>query len=182
LAYSILIDKVRRYYYHEGGNSVPIEFQFNEPQFMEAILDSIVNYNGPMVEIPITHFLGSFDYSVVSSGSDRIKFRIDNRTDLSSGTHLPGRFPPSNERNNPLSLEEVITENPSLADRNAIDLLHERPDIISILRLKYREETGGAGGGVMFQTFTWTERRLCDFERLPWPVYLYFLDIRQSKE
>ena len=181
LAYSVLIDQVRKHYYdsREGDLSVPTELRFNIPQYSEALLDAFVNYNGPMVEFPITHFLGSFDYTVVRSGLDRIRFQIDNRTDLSSGTHLPGRWPPDDQRNNPLSLEQVIDESPQLANRNAVELLNERPDIISILKIQERTETGGLGGGAMRQTFTWTERRLmCGLENLPWPVYLSLLDVR----
>ena len=51
--------------------------------------------------------------------------------------------------------------------------------IVSILEPWSREETGGAGGGVMTQTFVWTERYLdCGLERLPWPVVLLFIDVR----
>jgi hypothetical protein len=62
-------------------------------------------------EFSITHFIGSFDYSVTREG-DRVRFEIHNQTDRASGTHIPLRFPDDGYT---LSLEELVREKPLLA-------------------------------------------------------------------
>ena len=84
----------------------------------------------------------------------------------------------------PLSLEAIITEEPLLAYLPASVLLAFYHDadgnpIVSILRPRTRDQTGGKGGGAMTQTFVWNERYLdCGLEKLPWPVDLLFIDVR----
>jgi hypothetical protein len=119
LAYARVMDELRRRFYQEGNIPKPgesPEFKFNLPEYMVSLEDILISGE----PLPIVHFLGSFDYQVVHFGdawtkADRVTFKIDNQTDLASGTHLPGRFPPEDQRHNPLSLEQVITDYPLLA-------------------------------------------------------------------
>ena len=106
LAYARVIDELRKRFYREGNIPKPgesEEFKFNPPEYMRS-LDDILISGEPL---PIMHFLGSFDYQVVHfsevrTKTNRVVFKIDNQTDLSSGTHLPGRFPPESQKDDPL--------------------------------------------------------------------------------
>jgi hypothetical protein len=180
LSRSILFDgEIRQQFYRSKKESISGEMEFNVPEVLVALLDAI-NPNTGEISFLLTHFLGSFDYKVTRSSSDRVEYQISNRTDLSSGTHLPTRFPPEKERNNPYSLEKFIEEYPLLASMEASYLIAGNPRIVSILAMQTRSETGFLqGGGTMFQTFKWSERYLgCGFENLPWPVRLTMLDVR----
>jgi RHS repeat-associated protein len=178
MARSVLLDEVRKEFYSNGDISVPKERKFNE-EFALAFLDAIDPVSGNF-HYPLTHFLGSFDYKVVKVASGRVEFQIDNRTDLASGTHIPFRFPPDNERTNPYSLEQFIQEHPEMGNEGVLDVLMGYPEIVSILEPRTRQETGLLmGGGNMYQTFKWSEQHLdCGLQNLPWPVYLPLLDIR----
>jgi hypothetical protein len=178
LARSVLLDEVRKEFYSNGDITDLKEKRFNIPEFGMALLDA-VNMGTGEISFPLTHFLGSFDYRVVRL-SDRVKFQIDNRTDLASGTHIPLRYPPDDERDNPYSLEQFIQEHPEMENEEVLDILIGRPEIVSILRRRDRSATGLLmGGGDMRQTFNWSEKHLdCGLEKLPWPVYLPLLDIR----
>ena len=72
---------------------------------------------------PIMHIMGSFDISIQDIGNGRVKFNVHNRTDLASGTHFLNRFPPDDQKTNPLSLERVIEEFPALGYQEAVDVL-----------------------------------------------------------
>jgi RHS repeat-associated protein len=179
LARSVLLDAVRKEFYTAGDISVPKESKFDVPEFGMALLDAI-NVGTGEISFPLSHFLGSFDYKVVKSSSDRVEFQIDNRTDLASGTHIPLRYPPYDERDNPYSLEQFIQEHPEMENEGVLDVLMDHPEIVSILESRTRQETGFLmGGGNMYQTFKWSEQHLdCELRKLPWPVYVLFLDIR----
>jgi len=179
LAGSVLLDEVRKEFYINGEIITPKERKFNVPEFVLALLDGIDLTSGEF-SLPLTHILGSFDYRVVKSSSDRIEFQIDNRTDLASGTRIPLRFPPDNSRDNPVTVEQIIQEHPEMENMGILEILSNHPEIVSILEPRTRGETGFLmGGGNMNQTFRWTEKRLdCGFEKFPWPVYLPLIDIR----
>jgi RHS repeat-associated protein len=179
LARSVLMDYVRKEFYATGDISVPKERKFNIPEFGLALLDAIDAGTGG-ISLPLTHVLGSFDYRVVELSSGRVDFQINNRTDLASGTHIPLRYPPDNQRNNPLSLEMVIQEHPEMENMGVMEVFINHPEIVSILAPRSRSETGLLmGGGNMYQTFKWSERLLdCGLQKLPWPVYQSLLDIR----
>ena len=179
LARSVLLDAVRKEFYATGDISVPKESKFDIPEFGMALLDAI-NVGTGEISFPLTHFLGSFDYQAVTSSSGRVEFQIDNRTDLASGTHIPLRYPPYDERENPYSLEQFIQEHPEMENEGVLDVLMDHTEIVSILEPRTRQETGFLmGGGNMYQTFKWSEQHLdCGLQKLPWPVYLLFLDIR----
>ncbi len=179
-----MLDNIRREFYKGDGN-YPAKLSFNPLEFMIALNDI---YSANIIhspDFPITHFLGSFFYTVEDTNSSRIKISIDNRTDMASGTHFPFRFPPKGEDEFPLSLEQVVQARHDLANRLASDLIMNYRDvdgrrIISVLRPLTRHQTmGGIGGGLMSQFFTWTESNLsCEIQQLPWPVYLPLLHIQ----
>jgi hypothetical protein len=177
LARSVLLDEVRKEFYSNGDITELKERRFNIPEFGMALLDSI-NVGTGEIFFPLTHFLGSFDYRVIKS-SDRVQFQINNLTDLASGTHIPLRYPPNDERDDPYSLEQFIQEHPEMETKGVFEVLMDHPEIVSILRQRNRSATGFLmGGGNMQQTFNWSEKYLdCGLQKLPWPVYLPLLDI-----
>jgi hypothetical protein len=176
LAASELIDRIRRQFY-SGEPLDEDTLHFNIPEFMSATVDMIsVIQARQRYEFSITHFIGSFDYSVTREG-DRVRYEIHNQTDRSSGTHIPLRFPKDGYT---LSLEELVREKPLLMDAFLLEVIHSgKYPIISILEAKSRTETGpGEGGGNFSQTFIWTERDLGLTELPPWPSYLDEIDIQ----
>jgi len=172
LARSLAIHRVRMNYYLWGN--VP----YHEERF-----DTIGQYLMEWQDFrsasgfPLMHIMGTFEISVDDVGGNRVRFIVENRTDLASGTHFLGRFPPWEQRENPLSLEQVIDEDSSLENQPAVWVLRNTV-IVSVLKAQRRTETAsGMGGGNLWQTFVWTEKNLCDLY-LIWPQYLDFLEIR----
>ena len=167
-------------------------YEFDNAEFIIATIDAW-KVNDPMnfdimplidVPMPITHFLGSFDYKITKYGQHRVKFVVHNVTDLESGTRLPPIIggTPTYEAGNATSIEELIWENPLLAVETVATLLENNP-VISVLSPRTREQTSFlTGGGDMVQTFTWFERYdPCVVERYPWPAVLNFLVIDRTQ-
>ncbi len=156
LAKSILIADERTLYYNAGDISEPTLRKFNHGEFLASIMNDTRNLSKPSV--PISFFLGSFYYQVrtVESGS-RVGFRIDNDTTLASGSHIVGRFESEGFRDD---VETLIDQDPSLTNKPLYEILRDEKTykVISILKRRTREESP-AGGGNLYQTFTWTERR-----------------------
>lgn len=176
LAGSELVDRIRRQFY-AGEPLEEATLYFNIPEFLSATVDmAAMIQTRQQYEFSITHFIGSFDYSVTQEG-DRVRFVIHNKTDRSSGTHIPLRFP---EGGYTYSIEELVRQEPLLADAFLFEVIHSgKYPIISILESKSRAETGpGEGGGDFTQMFTWTERKLELTELPPWPTYLEEIDIK----
>ncbi len=181
LARSELVDRIRRQVYAGGEPLTEETLEFSIPEFVSATGDMIAGLRErEAVEFSVTHFIGSFDYTVEREG-ERLRFAIHNQTDRASGTHLPTRFPSGGFTQ---SVEALVEEDPGIADAYLFELLRSpRYPIVSILEPKSREETLAAeeeGGGAFTQTFTWTENVL-PFEAgdLPfWQEYLPLLDIR----
>lgn len=132
---------------------------FNGPEFALATLDMRL-----WDLVPIAHFIGSFYVEVVPLPSGRIGFRIDNDTSLESASHFRGRYP---QEGYILSVEEVIERNQGLRSEPQRTVVSRYP-VVSILRPLRRSETHGAeGDGLMWQTYTWSERWLdCPTDRL----------------
>jgi hypothetical protein len=176
LAQSELLDQIRRQYY-SGQPLDQSTLYFNIPEFFSASTDMLLLLQQrERLEFSITHFIGSFDYSVTVDG-DRLQFEIQNQTDRSSGTHIPTRFP---EEGYTETLEHLMQINPAIGDTFLFELISSaKYPIIAVLDTKTREETtGDEGGGVFEQIFTWTER-LTDYADLPaWPQYVDELDIQ----
>ena len=180
LADSLAIHRVRARYYTSGG------IQQTEEKF-GSLITYLMEYRDLRIhggEFPIVEVLGSFDVAVSSAENNRIKFWVHNRMDLASGTHLVGRFPPEGQRENPLSIEEVVSKNPSMRDLPAWWLIAtysdpHRGNIVSVLRPVSRALTPtGFGGGIFEQTFLWSEKDIsCQIQSISWPTYLPLLDI-----
>jgi hypothetical protein len=175
LSRSILLDEIRREYY--GGNGkYPKEQRFGSiSKYIKEWADLLVDQ-----EFPLVHVLGSVDVSVAGVGGGRVRFWVHNRTDLASGTHFIGRFPPEGQAETPYSLEDYVRDHPDQAGWSAGWLINTHSEIVSILSPRVRSETlGGMGGGNYDQTFVWSERYLgCEMQNRPWPVYLQLLDVQ----
>ena len=183
LVQSVLIHLERKSFYENSDQPIIDKtVKFNTKEFGLAWIDWLAlnaDINNPtsLPEANITHFLGSFDISIYKDGN-RIHFSVHNQTDRSSGTHFPGKFPP--EYN--LFLEDLI-DDPEIANDEFSDIVSSYP-IISILAPKTRVETSDwaipfpEGGGVMEQTFSWTEAFIpCEVMKYPYPSYNYFIDL-----
>lgn len=181
LAAAEMVDRIRRDYYRAGRDITGATMKFNAEEFLSATLDMLLKVRSrpENVEFSLTHFMGSFTYSVKRVG-DRLHFTVENQTDLASGTHLPLRFPDAGYTQ---SLEALVAREPQLADVFLLELVQSsRYSIISILEAKSREETRESldeGGGNLQQTFTWSEPYLSNFDELPpWPGYVGELELR----
>jgi hypothetical protein len=147
-----LIQEIRKRFYEEGEHGLGGTLEFKAREFALAWLDP-----APEEDLfTITHFMGTFDYEVSLLMSDRIGFTVRNETNLASGSHFRDRFEPEYYR----SLEELVSDKPYLKKQPLRKVLNEWP-VISVLSAKTRKQTQGSeGGGTMWQTFTWSERRL----------------------
>ena len=164
-------------------------YSFGNIEFVLATIDTWkegdqLHIDFPQLNIPVSimHFLGSFDYTIEKSGSGRIKYQVHNDTTLESGTRIPpilgGVDPLLGE--NAMSIEEIIWQNPGLANQTVTELMDDYP-VISVLESKKRGQTSLLeGGGTMEQTFTWYERYDPCLMRYPWPAVLEFLVIDRT--
>jgi RHS repeat-associated protein len=171
LARSTLIHDVRmRYYFTHGDTSGKMENRFGYGEFIRSIVFDMKNVG--KLSLPITFFLGSFYYQVVTLPGDKVGFRIDNSTDLASGTHIVGRF----DDNYHGSVEELIHDGVIDENKPLSDVVREH-NVISILSARTRDETSDPlGGGNLYQTYTWIEKRSAcpellwlDYIKLPEP-------------
>ena len=95
-------------------------------------------------------------------------FRIDNRTDLESGTHIAGIFPGVDYGG---SVEDLIYQGRIRGDEPLFEVMNTSfggKKVVSILSARTREKTGTTnalarahelGGGNLSQTFVWKEKR-----------------------
>jgi|GEM_PF-7085280 len=180
LAGSELVDRIRRQFYAEGDIRDEALLEFNTGEFLSATADMLIKlHERDEREFSITHFIGSFTYTVLREG-DRVHFTIINQTDRASGTHIPLRFPHGGYT---ATVESLAASDPALLDTYFFELLlSNRYPLVSVLDAKTRAGTDpeqGEGGGAFIQTFTWTETYQPDFDALePWPAYVEHLDIR----
>jgi hypothetical protein len=192
LAKSTLISDIRIKYYLHGDITGQNLKEFGYGAFIRSLSkDSLGSIT--KLSLPISFFLGSFNYQVVTLG-DRVGFRIDNRTDLESGTHIAGRFPLGGYSG---SIEELLARGEIRGSDRLLDVIHQK-NVISILRARTRTQTASEnplGGGNLEQVYTWTEERddcswwleflsyIPDTESVrviePWPDYQkYTQDVR----
>ena len=129
VAWSLVVDKVRKQYYEEGTYPNPMDF--GDPgAYIAEWADLLYDPN----EFPIAQIIGSFDISIAADGTDRIRFVLSNRTDLASGTHFIGRFPPPDHEYDPYTLEDYIHDHPGEANSSAGQIINTHRDIVAILR------------------------------------------------
>ncbi len=177
LAQSWWIHLLRLKYYVFGDVRDPTEQRYNLPQNLASI---VVDSRNSWYEfsVPVSWFLGSFKYQIRTiDNGERVGWRIDNDTTLESGTHVAGRF---KEEGYGGSVEDLISSNPELQTMPLHQVINDpqyKP--ISILSSRERGDSDPTlGGGNMFETFSWTERRSCYNMLRPYPVALLFLDIQ----
>jgi hypothetical protein len=157
------IDQIRAWYYtgQLGAGGIR-EYQFGILQQLQSFTDLYKSIGD--VSVSISMLMGSFWYQIVPlEGGNRIGFRIDNDTTLSSGSHVPGRYESGGYFLK--SVEDLIHDNSSLANKPIAEIIRD-PDtypVISILENRTREETGGQGGGNLYQTYLWSEEYDCDW-------------------
>lgn len=166
LASSAELHQIRSRFYENGNIPLHLE-EFNVPEFALATFDAF-----RYLDLPITHFLASFDIKVTGS-VDRVHFLVHNKTDLSSATHFRGHFETGGYNT---TVEDLIEGNRALGSRSLREIF-DQYKVISILRERNVHETDKQGGATHHQLFTWSERRFDCWPPLPWPTYLLFLDI-----
>jgi RHS repeat-associated protein len=190
LAKTLTIHQLRKKFYDGMISPGTDTYRFDNKELIIATIDAWkasdqVNFDivyNLDIPIPITHFMGSFDYRISKYGTNSIQFEVTNRTDLESGTRIPpilGGIDPLNAEQG-LSIEEIIRENPLLLGESVFTLIENYP-VISILDKKSRDATSLlGGGGTMWQTFKWHERYdECAMQHL-WPFYLDYLIIDRT--
>jgi RHS repeat-associated protein len=175
LAKSTFVQRKRLEYYFFGDTPVGEydEYRFNKVEQAQCMIDYLLDDRLKM-SLPLTCVLGTACYQVktVDNGGS-VGFRVDNRTDLESGTHIAGRFPGTEYGG---SVEELIEQGIIRGDERLVDVINQPfnngEKVVSILRERTRRETGEwtdflgfshqLGGGNLSQTFIWKENRdLC---------------------
>ena len=185
LAKSYTIHRLREEFYQGGGQDLAKEYSFGISEFFWATIDTLLDSDWVFNQGPplnITHFLGTFDCRITRSSSNKVGFRIQNVTDLASGSRIPpilGGVDP-NVRRDWTSVEKVLEEHPFLWPAPLMTIVDFFP-VLSILEPKTREETGGflglEGGGEMKQVFVWQEQYFAC--ALPsWPQIQSELELR----
>jgi len=139
------------------------EYKFNYGEQFQCALD-FRTFNIAAASIPIACVLGSFNYQIRNLKNGWIGIRIDNRTDLESGTHIVGRFPDEGYSG---SVEELLNSG-QIYDNMPLSSVFLRYQIISILSSRkhgqveqYRDLWGFThhlGGGNLSQTYVWKEK------------------------
>ncbi len=155
---SLIEQVIRPLGYSLGNTDRQEEYPFDIPEFVITAWYDIRKSAGKF-SLPISVFMGGFWYQfkIVDMGQ-RIGFRIDNDTTLSSGTHIGGRHEPKYFRD----VETLIDVFPYMANKPLYEIIRDEDNkLLSILRDRTRGETRGGGGGNLYQTFTWTEKRPC---------------------
>jgi hypothetical protein len=192
LAKTLTMHELRKKFYGGMIGSGTHKYRFDNQELIIATIDAWkasdqvnfdITYNLFDVPIPITHYMGSFEYSISRYGTNSIQFEVTNRTDLESGSRIPpilGGIDPLNAEQG-LSIEEIIRQNPLLLGASVFTIIENYP-VISILDKKTRGTTSGlGGGGTMWQSFKWHERYdKCSIEQYPWPSYLDYLIIDRT--
>ena len=153
---STLVNDIRmRYYFTHGETTHKREYKFNHLQFIRSITYDMLHSD--FSSLPISFFLGSFYYQIVSLPGDKVGFRIDNNTNLESGTHVAGRYPKDGFIN---SVEELLDKGDINGDDLLYDVINSPYRVLSILEPRTRDDTPNPlGGGTLYQTYTWTEKR-----------------------
>ena len=192
MAKTFTIHHLRREFYWEGNwRQEEREYVFDIGEAIRATLDTVVEsdptgYPLGLIGIPIniTHFMATFEYEIWRD-SLWVYWRVHNQTDLASGSRIPPLIGgvPVEQKEKGVSVEEVLETHPWYWQYKSIAAIIEEFDIISVLKAKTRDETGGflgtEGGGNMEQTFRWREQYFgCDL--WPWPAINTVLRIEEN--
>jgi RHS repeat-associated protein len=185
---SVHSQRIRAYQAGDTGPD-PVEYRFGVPQQLACLTDlRLAKSASP----PLTCVMGSYYYQIKAVPGpigEWLGFRIDNRTDLESGTHIALRFRGEEFGG---SVEELIL-NSEIKGNELLITVTNRPfnggKVVSILQPRDRANTGEweggllgsheLGGGNLVQTYSWLERRdPCPIPSiLIYPLYLSDLEI-----
>jgi len=171
LASSYSIMKLRREYMQLGGTNSPKEYKYLVGQQLVCPFDwSPWLSPTSFASVPLTCFMGSFYYQlkkVETTEGTFVGFRIDNRTDLESGTHIALRFPGGTYGG---SVEELLESKQISGTDPILEVLNTKYRsryVVSILRARDINDTGWytsslgtheLGGGNLVQTYAWMEK------------------------
>ena len=137
LAKSTLVQDIRQAYYQGDQHWQQDQLVFDAGGFIGATADLLIKLQESNVQdFSITHFLGSFDYSIEEK-NNRLIYTINNQTDRASGTRVPFRYADNGYET---SLEELIANDPNINNAYLLELMTSgRYPILSILEAKPRE-------------------------------------------
>lgn len=171
LASSYVIKRLRSEYLQFGETESPKEARFNVAEQISCFSDYRPWISlSQSLSIPLTCLLGSFYYQMkeISIGAKAyVGFRIDNRTDLESGTHIALRFPGEMFEG---SVEELIADEQITGREPVLSVLNTPyggKRVVSILEAQTQTDTGWytgslgtheLGGGNLIQTYVWMEK------------------------
>jgi hypothetical protein len=187
LAVSKLIHNKRLAYYVDGDTppgEAP-EYRFNLGEQAQCFLD-FRGFDVKHVSMPLSCVLGTIRYQIKTlDNGNWVGFRIDNRTDLESGSHIAGRFPPEFSG----SVEDLI-EHGEISGNTLLFSVFRTKDVVSILKRRSHGQTGEftdmwgnthqLGGANFSQTYVWKEKRdpcqpsfwpSLDLDIQPWTDY-----------
>jgi len=181
---SVHWQRTNAYLFGDTGPGIA-EYRYNLPQQIACMVDF---RNVTKLSMPLTCVLGSYYYqikTVRNQNGDWLGFRIDNRTDLESGTHIAFRFPGGLYEG---SIEELIANGEIQGSESLLTVANRSYNgkrVVSILRARDRDvtvpwesawgTTYQLGGGNLVQTYYWLEER----NPCPFPSILFqssFLD------
>ena len=161
---------LRRKYLEMGDTDGPQEVRFNLSQQLQCPFDYTYWNASSILSLPLTCFMGSFYYQLKTINTNEgtyVGFRIDNRTDLESGSHVAFRYPESGFGG---SVEGLILNGQITGNESILQVLNTAYDgkyPVSILNPLDQTETGfytsatlgthRLGGGNFQQTFVWME-------------------------
>lgn len=163
LANSQTLRKLRQKYVQFGETLHPREYQFDGAEQAQCISDYRPSTG---LSVPLTCFLGGFYYqlkTVNMNGSTFVGFRIDNRTDLESGTHIALRHASNGFSG---SVEDLIANHQITGNEPILQVMNNEK-AISILRALDRTKTDWytsslgtheLGSGNLVQTYVWMEK------------------------
>ncbi len=172
LSESTLLMALRRTYMQDGETTAPRESRFNVPEQVGCLSQGFW-HDG--LSFPITCVLGSVYFQLKTVNTDKgtyVGFRIDNRTDLESGSHIAFRFPDDVSGNSIFrgSVEDLVSSKQITGREPILDVMNQNyggKKVVSILNPLRRGETGWytsslgiheLGGANLTQTFVWMER------------------------
>ena len=125
--------------------------------------------------MPLTCFMGSFYYQLKTVHTYKgtyVGFRVDNRTDLDSGTHIAFRYSGDTLSGSTVggSVEDLIANKQIDGNRPILEVMNTSYGnryVVSILNSESSTDTGWytsslgtheLGGGNLIQTYVWLEK------------------------
>ncbi len=175
LSESSLLMTLRRKYMQDGETRGPEESRFNLLEQLACPFNYTPWHPESILSVPLCQVLGSVYFQLKTVNTDKgtyVGFRIDNRTDLESGSHIAFRFTGDIWGSSTFegSVEGLIRSRQIRGDEPILDVMNQAyggKKVVSILDPLTRNQTGqytsslgthGQGGGNLIQTFVWMEK------------------------